>query len=111
MVAGVPRRDEVWLVDLEPTRGAEIRKTRPCLVVSADELNENLQAVIVAPMTTTIRPYPTRVSLRFQGRNGQIALDQLRAIARIRLLRKLGTVTSHTAQLAAATLIEMFSRT
>jgi mRNA interferase MazF len=105
-----PRRDEVWLVSLDPTHGAEIRKTRPCLVVSPDEMNRHLQTVIVAPMTTTLRPYPTRVPVRFRGKSGQAAMDQLRAVDRHRLVRKLGTVSPAVAQQAAAVLLEMFSR-
>ena len=106
-----PRRDEVWLVSLDPTHGAEIRKTRPCLVVSPDEMNRYLRTVIVVPMTTTIRPYPTRVPVRFQGKSGQAALDQLRAVDSERLVRKLGTISPSTAQQASAVLLEMFSRT
>ena len=106
-----PRRDEVWLVSLDPAHGAEIRKTRPCLVVSPDEMNRYLRTVIVVPMTTTIRPYPTRVPVRFQGKSGQAALDQLRAVDSERLVRKLGTISPSTAQQASAVLLEMFSRT
>ena len=102
-----PRRDEVWLVSLDPT-GAEIRKTRPCLIVSPDEMNRYLMTVIVAPMTTTIRPYPTRVAVRFRGKSGQIALDQIRAIDTQRLVRKLGTISSSSAQSASELLVEMF---
>jgi len=109
-VSSTPRSDEVWLVSLDPTHGAEIQKTRPCLVVSPDEMNRYLQTVIVVPMTTTMRPYPTRVPLRFQGKSGQAALDQLRAVDRQRLVRKLGTVSSSAAQQASAVLLEMFSR-
>lgn len=110
MVGRAPQQDEVWLVTLDPTQGAEIQKTRPCLVVSPDEMNQHLQTVIVAPMTTITRAYPTRVPVRFQGKRGQVALDQLRAIDRQRLVRKLGTVSASTAQAASATLLEMFSR-
>jgi mRNA interferase MazF len=110
VVSRAPRRDEVWLVSLDPTHGAEIQKTRPCLVISPDEMNRHLQTVIVAPMTTAIRPYPTRVPLRFQGKSGQAALDQLRAVDRQRLVRRLGTVSPAVAQHASAVLIEMFSR-
>ena len=110
MVGRSPQRDEVWLVSLDPTQGVEIQKTRPCLVVSPDEMNEHLRTVIVAPMTTVRRPYPTRVAIRFQGRNGQIVLDQLRAVDRQRLLRKLGRAASSTALAASAKLVEMFSR-
>lgn len=110
MVARAPHRDEVWLVDLDPTRGSEIQKVRPCLVVSPDEINDEVQTVIIAPLTSTIRSYPTRVLVRFQGKSGQIALDQLRSVDRQRLVRKLGTVTNTTAQSACATLVEMFTR-
>ena len=110
MVGRPPRRDEVWLVSLDTTQGAEIQKTRPCLIVSPDEMNEHLRTVIIAPMTTVMRPYPTRVAIRFQRKHGQIVLDQLRTVDRQRLLRKLGRVASSTAQIASATLIEMFGR-
>lgn len=105
-----PRRDEVWLIALDPSRGSEIRKTRPCLVVSPDEMNEPLQTALVAPMTTTLRSYPTRVSIRFRGKNGQIALDQLRAVDRERLVRKLGTIAPERAREISNILIEMFVR-
>ena len=110
MVNRPPRRDEIWLVSLDPTHGAEIQKTRPCLVVSPDEMNRYLQTVIIVPMTTTIRPYPTRVPVRFQGKSGQAALDQLRAVDKRRMVRKLGTVSPGTAQQASSVLLEMFSR-
>ena len=110
MVSRFPRRDEVWLVSLDPTHGAEIQKTRPCLVVSPDEMNEYLQTVIVAPMTTTIRPYPTRMPMRFQGKSGQAALDQLRAVDRQRLIRKLGSVSPGVGEQTSAVLLRMFSR-
>jgi mRNA interferase MazF len=110
-VVSGPLRDEVWLVALDPVRGAEIQKTRPCLVISPDEMNQHLRTVIVAPMSTVIRPYPTRVAVRFQGKRGQVALDQLRAVDRQRLVKMLGTVSAKTAQDASATLLEMFART
>lgn len=110
MVSG-PQRDEVWLVVLDPTQGAEIQKTRPCLVISPDEMNRHLRTVIVAPMTTVTRPYPTRVSMRFQGKRGQVALDQLRAVDRQRLVRMLGAVSAKTAQDVSAMLLEMSART
>lgn len=110
MVAGPPLRDEIWLVSLDPTRGAEIQKTRPCLVISPDEMNRHLQTVLIAPMTTVERPYPTRVSLSFQGKHGQVALDQIRAVDRQRLVRKIGKASSATAHAIAKVLIEMFSR-
>jgi len=110
VVGRPPQRDEVWLVTLDPTQGIEIQKTRPCLVISPDEMNQHLQTVIIAPMTTVTRPYPTRVSVRFQGKRGQVAVDQLRAVDRQRLVRKLGTVLASTAQAISVTLLEMFSR-
>jgi len=98
------------MVNLNPTQGTEIRKTRPCLIVSPDEMNRYLQTLIVAPMTTTEHPYPTRVSVRFQGKAGQIALDQIRAIDRERLVRRLGAVSSAIAESVSATLLEIFRR-
>jgi len=106
----VPRRDEVWLIRLDPSLGAEIRKTRPCLVVSPDEMNEPLRTVLVAPMTTTLRSYPTRVTVKFQGKSGQIALDQIRAIDRERLVRKLGTIPARVRQEISDVLLEIFAR-
>ena len=106
----VPRQDQVWLVALDPTEGVEIQKTRPCLVISPDEMNQHLRTVIIAPMTTVTRPYPTRVAVRFQGKRGQVALDQLRAVDRQRLVRMLGAVSAKTAQDVSATLLDMFAR-
>jgi mRNA interferase MazF len=106
-----PRQDEVWLVVLDPTQGAEIQKTRPCLVISPDEMNQHLRTVIIAPMTTVTRRYPTWVAVRFQGKRGQVALDQLRAVDRQRLVKVLGAVSAKTAQEVSATLLEMFART
>src|SRR5271163_99342 len=105
-----PKRDEVWVVTLDPVLGSEMQKTRPCLVVSPDEMNQRLQTAIVAPMTRVERLYPTRVSVRFQGKNGQIALDQIRSVDRQRLVKRLGSVTAKTAQAVSALLVEMFIR-
>ena len=105
-----PQRDEVWLVSLDPTQGSEIQKTRPGLVVSPNEANEYLRTVIIAPMTTTERPYPTRVSITFQNKHGQVALDQIRAVDRQRLVRKLGATAAKTAEAVSSVLIEMFTR-
>jgi len=110
VVTRAPRQDEVWLVSLDPTRGSEIKKTRPCLVVSPDEMNQHLRTAIVAPMTTTMRAYPTRVGLTFQGKSGQVALDQLRAVDRDRLVRRLGAISPKMAQNVSAVLVEMFGR-
>jgi mRNA interferase MazF len=105
-----PRRDEVWLVSLDPTQGFEIQKTRPCLVISPDEANAYLRTLIIAPMTTTERPYPTRVNIMFQSKRGQVVLDQIRAVDRQRLIRKLGTAPAKTAQTVSSVLVEMFTR-
>ncbi len=93
----------------DPTQGSEIQKTRPCLVVSPNEANKYLSTVIIAPMTTTERPYPTRVGITFQGKRGQVALDQIRAVDRQRLVRKLGAAPAKTAQAVASVLMEMFA--
>jgi len=106
-----PHRDEVWLVLLDPTQGAELQKTRPCLVISPDEMNRHLRTVVIAPMTTVTRPYPTRIAVRFQGKRGQVALEQLRALDRQRLVRMLGAVSARTARDVSARLVEMFART
>ncbi|HSE84368.1 MAG TPA: type II toxin-antitoxin system PemK/MazF family toxin, partial [Thermodesulfobacteriota bacterium] len=92
----VAKRFEVYLVNLDPTVGAEIQKTRPCLVVSPDEMNRHIKTVIVAPMTTKGRPYPTRVSCKFEGKEGQVVLDQLRTVDKTRLVRRLGKVSQQT---------------
>jgi mRNA interferase MazF len=110
VVAYPPLLDEVWLVSLDPTPGAEAQKTRPCLVVSPDESNRHLRTVIIAPMTTVARPYPTRIALTFQGRQGQVALDQLLAIDPLRLVRKLGRISPKTAAAVSTVLVEMFTR-
>src|SRR5258706_6035170 len=89
-------RGEVHLVRLDPTLGSEIKKTRPCLVVSPDELNQHLRTVIVAPMTTSGQAYPWRVPCRFQDRSGFVALDQLRTIDSERLVKRLGRLSPST---------------
>jgi len=89
-------RFEVYLVALDPTLGSEIQKTRPCVVVSPDEINRHLQTVIVAPMTTKGRSYPTRVPCTFQGTEGQVALDQIRTVDKVRLVKKLGSLEGET---------------
>lgn len=100
---------QVFVVKLDPTQGSEIKKNRPCVIVSPDEVNSYLNTVIVAPMTTTIRNYPTRVSVTFARRKGQIALDQIRAIDKSRFVRKLGTLDQKTAQEISDVLIKMFA--
>ncbi|HLF73419.1 MAG TPA: type II toxin-antitoxin system PemK/MazF family toxin [Anaerolineales bacterium] len=105
----VVKRFEVYLVNLDPTIGREIKKTRPCLVISPDEMNRHIGTVIVAPMTTQGRGYPTRISCRFQGKNGQIVLDQIRTIDKTRLVKKLGQINAATQKAVMALLIEMFA--
>ena len=103
-------RFEVHLLALDPTIGREIRKTRPCLVVSPDEMNHNLRTSIVAPMTTKGRAYPTRVPCRFGGKSGQVVLDQIRTVDQARLVKKLGRIDDRTAQRVLDILQEMFAR-
>ena len=91
----VVNRFDVYLVNLDPTLGSEIQKTRPCLVISPDEMNHNIRTVIIAPMTSAQKGYPTRVSCTFQKKQGQIVLDQVRTIDKARLIKKLGTITSN----------------
>lgn len=102
-------RGEVHLVGLDPVQGSEIRKTRPCLIVSPDELNRHLRTVIVAPMTTGGRAYPWRVPCRFQGRAGFVALDQVRTVDGERLVKKLGKLSPATAREVQAVLQELFA--
>jgi mRNA interferase MazF len=102
-------RFEVYLVNLDPTVGHEIKKVRPCLVVSPDEMNRHIRTVTVAPMTTKGRAYPTRVTCRFKGKTGQIVLDQLRTVDSVRLARKLGRISQKTASDVLAILQEMFA--
>jgi mRNA interferase MazF len=108
-MALVIRRFEVYLVRLDPTEGREIRKTRPCLVISPDEMNRHIDTVIVAPMTTKGRPYPTRVPIRFQRKTGQIVLDQLRTVDKVRLVKRLGTIAPNTADHVLILLAELFA--
>lgn len=110
MVVGVnaPRRGEVYLIALGPARGQEIRKVRPCAVVSPDELNDHLTTFLVAPMTTGGHAYPFRVSCRFQDRDGFIVLDQLRSVDRRRLVRRLGILPQEVLSEALGVLREMF---
>jgi mRNA interferase MazF len=105
----VIRRFDVYLVALDPTIGHEIKKTRPCAVISPDEMNAYISTVIVAPMTTKGRPYPTRIPCRFKRKSGQVVLDQIRTIDKARLVRKLGSLTSDTQKDILSALSEMFA--
>ena len=106
----LPLRDEVWLVSLDPPVGSEMKKTRPCVIVSPDEENRNLRTVLVAPMTTTERPYPTRVNITFQSHRGHVALDQIRVVDKERIIRKLGSINPKAAKSISLVLVEMFFR-
>ena len=102
-------RFEVYLINLDPAVGSEIKKTRPCLVVSPDEMNDYIRTVIVAPMTTKGPNYPTRVGCRFKGKNGQVVLDQIRTIDKDRLVKKLGRLDKRSAEKVLGVLAEMFA--
>lgn len=106
-MAGVTRGD-VWLAALDPTLGSEIQKTRPCVLISPAEMHDYLRTVIAAPMTTGSRPAPYRIAVTFQGKQGLILLDQIRALDKQRLVRRLGRVGSQTLNATLATLREMF---
>ena len=103
------KRFDVYLVNLDPTVGSENQKTRPCLVVSPDEMNRYIATIIIAPMTTKGQPYPTRVPCRFQNKEGQIVLDQLRTVDKMRLVKQLGQIDVETQRAALAVLAEMFA--
>jgi len=95
-MAMVVNRFDVYLINLDPTVGSEIQKTRPCLIVSPDEMNRHIRTVIVAPMTTAGKDYPTRVSCKFKKKKGQIVLDQIRTIDKTRLVKQLGSINPET---------------
>lgn len=103
------RRYDVHLMSLDPTQGSEIAKTRPCAIVSPDEMNRHIRTVIVAPMTSRRRDYPTRVDVTFQRRNGQVVLDQIRTVDKARLVRRVGRLPEATARQVADVLQQMFA--
>ncbi len=102
-------RFDVFLVSLDPSQGSEIKKTRPYVVISPDEMNQHIKTLIVAPMTSKVRSYPTRVLVTFDGKEGNIVLDQIRTIDKSRLIKKLGTLDTKTASMVLQTLGKMFS--
>jgi mRNA interferase MazF len=108
-MAMVVNRFDVFLVNLDPTIGSEIQKTRPCLVISPNEINHHIATVIVAPMTTKGQTYPTRVTCQFQGQNGQIVLDQIRTIDKTRLVKLLGQISEEEQKTVLDILSEMFA--
>ena len=105
----VIKRFEVYLINLDPTIGSEICKARPCLIISPDEMNRYIATVIVAPMTTKGRDYPTRVQCSFKGKEGQAVLDQLRTVDKSRLVQKLGRIDQQTQEEVLSILAEMFA--
>jgi mRNA interferase MazF len=108
-VGVVVNRFEVYLINLDPTVGSEIKKTCPCLIISPDEMNHHIRTVIVAPMTATGKNYPTRVSCRFKGKNGKVVLDQIRTVDKNRLVKKVGKMDKRTAEKVLSVLAEMFA--
>ncbi len=105
----VVKRFEVYLINLDPTQGREIQKTRPCLIISPDEMNRHIGTVLVAPMTTKVKDYPSRVSVIFESKKGQIVLDQIRTVDKSRLIKRLGQVDQDTAQKVCDVLDKMFT--
>src|SRR5690625_3363232 len=102
-------RFNVYLISLDPTHGSEIKKTRPCLIISPDEMNRHIRTVIIAPMTSAIKNYPSRVTTSFQKKRGQIVLDQIRTVDKQRLIKKLGMISSSAQDKTLNTLQEIFA--
>jgi mRNA interferase MazF len=105
----VVKRFDVYLVNLDPTIGSEIKKTRPCLVISPDEMNRYINTVIIAPMTTKGKDYPTRVACKFRSKQGQIVLDQIRTVDKARLVKRVGKINAQTESRIISVLGEMFA--
>lgn len=103
------KRFDIYLVKLNPTLGSEIKKTRPCVIISPDEMNDYINTVIVAPMTSTTKSYPTRVNNTFQGKQGQIVLDQIRTVDKIRLVKKIGILDVTSQDEVLSILAQMFA--
>jgi len=103
------RRFDMYLIALDPTVGSEMQKTRPCVVISPDEMNRHLQTVIIAPLTSTVRAYPTRINTTFRGKKGQIVLDQLRTVEKKRLIKKVGVINETTQNKVFSALFELFA--
>ena len=103
------QRFEVYLIDLDPTIGSEIKKTRPCVIISPNEMNNHISTLIIAPLTSKLRNYPTRVPCRVEGKQGQIVLDQIRTVDKSRLIKKITTLNKSIQSKIISKLIEMFS--
>lgn len=102
-------RFEVYYVNLDPTIGSEIKKTRPCVIISPNEMNHNISTVIIAPLTSKLRNYPTRIPCKIEGKQGQIVLDQIRTVDKIRLVKRIDTLNKLTQTKVLNVLKEMFS--
>jgi len=100
---------DILLISLDPTQGAEIQKTRPCVVISPNEMNDNIRTLIIAPMTSQIRNYPTRIPIQFDSKQGNVILDQIRTIDKSRVIKKLGKIDRKLSKKITDTLIEMFT--
>ena len=105
----VVRRFEVWLVNFDPAIGKEIKKIRPCLIISPDDSNKYLDTIVGAPMTTIIRNYPSRIHCVFQKKKGQVAIDQIRSLDKSRLVKKVGTLNEQYCKVVCKTLLEYFA--
>jgi mRNA interferase MazF len=103
------KRTEVWLVELNPTVGSEVKKTRPCMIVSPDEANKYLNTITIVPLTSTLKSYPSRVNCSFDSKEGQVAIDQVRAVDKLRLKKKLGKLDKRTVEQVFQTLQDYFS--
>lgn len=102
-------RFDVYIVSLDPAKGSEIKKTRPCVIISPNEMNRHIRTVIVAPMTSTIKNYPSRITTTFKKKRGQVVLDQIRTVDKQRLIKKLGTISSTSQSKVLTLLQEMFA--
>jgi mRNA interferase MazF len=109
-VGVVVDRFDLFLVALDPTIGSEIKKTRPCVIISPNEMNKFSNTIIIAPLTSKTRTYPTRINITFQNKKGQVVLDQIRSIDKRRLLKKIGKVSEHMEDKICNVLVEMFSK-
>jgi len=105
----VANRFDVYLINLDPTVGSEIQKTRPCLIISPDEMNQHIRTVILAPLTSTTKDYPTRINCKFERKKGQIVLDQIRTIDKARLIKKLGAIDAKTQLKVISVLQQLFA--
>jgi mRNA interferase MazF len=102
------KRFDIYLINIDPAVGTEIQKTRPCVIISPDEMNRHIATVLIAPMTTKGRSYPSRVSCMFSGKEGQIVLDQIRAVDKVRLVKKIGHLNKSKQNAVLSVLAEMF---